>query len=55
MCACRYDERLQDAKETANQRGATVSLSLGVVYFLIFVCYSIGFWYEELMTLTLLR
>ncbi len=40
----RYNERLQEAKLIEEKRGFTYSISLGIIYFLIFFCYAICFW-----------
>ena len=43
-CHIRYNESLQKVKSTENVRGLTSGVSLGIIYFLIFTCYAIGFW-----------
>lgn len=41
---CRYDRNLAAATKQGVFKGATVGFSVGVIYFLIFIVYSVSFW-----------
>jgi len=40
----RYEDKLRIAGKTGKKKGLTVSFSLALIYFFIFLCYSVGFW-----------
>ena len=41
----RYDSLLERARKLGGRKGASVGISLGIVYFLIFFFYSLSFWF----------
>ncbi|CAF3878811.1 unnamed protein product, partial [Rotaria sp. Silwood1] len=41
----RYEQYLDDAKNYAITKDVTISITIGMTYFLLFFTYALGFWY----------
>jgi hypothetical protein len=43
-CLCRYDVLLKDSSKQGLYKGVAVGASVGSLYFLTFLVYSVSFW-----------